>query len=43
MLFRKDHVHMETEAAKKWPSNWSFLKTKYTDVCINFTACKTIT
>lgn len=23
---------METEAAKKWPANWSFLKTKYTDV-----------
>jgi len=28
----KDHVHMETEAAKKWPANWSFLKTKYTDL-----------
>ena len=23
---------METEAAKKWPGNWQFLKTRYSDV-----------
>lgn len=23
---------MEKEAAKKWPGNWQFLKTKYSDV-----------
>lgn len=34
LFYRKDHVHMEKEAAKKWPSNWSFLKTKYTDVSL---------
>lgn len=34
---------MEKESAKKWPANWSFLKTKYTDVSIEgFSLCAKI-
>lgn len=33
-VLRKDHVHQEETASKKWPENWGFMTQRYDDVSL---------